>query len=147
MSVMNITIRPAVIAVILPFAGGACVHTPPGTSVEVVLARKGQLVKLPAPQPPPSSRSAATGGQVPAVEPPMPQQNALVENVGDAFSRGMFCLRAERDLEAITAFEEAVKLDPSFTDAWQNLALLYEKTGEEKKALEAFKKAKKLARQ
>jgi Tfp pilus assembly protein PilF len=39
-----------------------------------------------------------------------------------------------------------VKLDPGFTDAWNNLALLYEKTGHEKKAIEAFKKAKKIAR-
>jgi Tfp pilus assembly protein PilF len=67
--------------------------------------------------------------------------------VGEAYSRGIFCLRAERDAEAIAAFEEAVQLDPTFTDAWENLAVLYEKAGDPKKALEAFKKAKKLARQ
>jgi Tfp pilus assembly protein PilF len=58
----------------------------------------------------------------------------------------MFCLQAGRDMEAIEAFQEVVKLDPGFTDAWNNLALLYEKTGHEKKAIEAFKKAKKIAR-
>ena len=43
--------------------------------------------------------------------------------------------------------EEAVKLDPTFSEAWEDLAVLYEKTGDAKKALEAFRKAKKLARQ
>jgi len=67
--------------------------------------------------------------------------------VGDAYSRGMFCLQTGRDPEAIEAFQEVVKLDPGFTDAWHNLALLYEKTGHKEKAIEAFKRAKKIARQ
>ena len=49
--------------------------------------------------------------------------------------------------EALTAYQEVVKLDPTFTDAWEKLAALYEKGGDPKKALEAFKKAKTLARQ
>lgn len=128
-------------------AGCAVTHTPPGTSVEVALAKKGELVKLPAPALSPGSASAGSGVNVPAVEPPMPEKDALTEKVAEAYSRGIFCLRAERDVEAVEAFEEAVKLDPTFTDAWENLAALYEKAGDPKKALEAFKKAKKLARQ
>jgi tetratricopeptide (TPR) repeat protein len=122
-------------------------HTPPGTSVEVALAKKGELVKMPVPTPAPVAKTATPDANVPAVEPPMPEKDALVEKVGEAYSRGMFCLEAERDAEAVAAFEEAVKLDPTFTDAWEKLAALYEKLGDSKKALEAFRKAKKLARQ
>ena len=75
----------------------------------------------------------------------MPEKDALREKVGEAYSRGVFLLGTEQDQEAIKAFEEAVKLDPSFTEAWEHLAALYEKTGDTKKALEAFKKAKKTA--
>ncbi|HEX8297124.1 MAG TPA: tetratricopeptide repeat protein [Chthoniobacteraceae bacterium] len=142
-------------AVACLFLGG-CVHTPPGTSVEIALAKKPELVRLPAPSAPalaaasaapaPGARPAAGGVQVPAVEPPLPAGGLQVEQVGDAYSRGTFALEAGKDDEAIAAFEEAVALDSSFSEAWQNLALLYEKKGDEKKALEAFKKAKKIAR-
>jgi tetratricopeptide (TPR) repeat protein len=126
---------------------GACVHTPPGTSVEVALAKKAEIVRYPAPPAPPEPAAnavAATGVTVPAVEPELPDKK--VELVGEAYSRGQFCLEAGKDEEAILAFEEAVKLDPQFGDAWNKLALLYEKTGDEKKALEAFRKSKKVAR-
>jgi Flp pilus assembly protein TadD len=131
------------------FAGIAlagCVHTPPGTSVEIALAKKASLVRMPVPTRA-TLGTAATASQVPVVEPPLPEGGAVMERVGDAYSRGMFCLQAGRDTEAIEAFQEVVKLDPGFTDAWHNLAMLYEKTGQEKKAIEAFKKAKKIARQ
>lgn len=139
--------RSLALAALLPLAGCAYTHTPPGTSVELALAKKGELVKLPAPTPVPGQASAMAGVQVPAVEPPMPEKNAMVERVGDAYSRGIFCLQTGSDAEAIVAFEEAVHLDPTFAAAWENLALLYEKMGDPKKALEAFKKAKTLARQ
>jgi tetratricopeptide (TPR) repeat protein len=140
---MNLHARSTALATMLALAG--CTHTPPGTSVEVALAKKGELVKLPAPAPMPGVPATA-GANVPAVEPPMPEKNAVVEKVAEAYSRGVFCLQAQQDAEAIAAFEEAVKLDPTFTDAWENLAVTYEKTGDSKKALEAFKKAKTLAR-
>ncbi|MGB8170711.1 MAG: tetratricopeptide repeat protein [Chthoniobacteraceae bacterium] len=144
---MHLHARFVALAVLLPLAGCAYTHTPPGTSVELALAKKGELVKMPAPTPAPEQHTAVGAVHVPAVEPPMPEKNANVEKVGDAYSRGVFCLRTGSDAEAIAAFEEAVRLDPTFTDAWENLAVLYEKTGDPKKALDAFKKAKTLARQ
>ena len=129
----------------------SCVHTPPGTSVEVALAKKAELVRLPAPPPPTPAElakmrsSGAVVAKHGAVEPELPSNNK-VEMVADAFTRGQFCMKAGNDAEAITAFEETVKLDPQFTDAWHCLAVLYEKNGQEKKALEAFRKSKKLAR-
>lgn len=119
------------------FLLAACVHTPPGTSVELALAKKAELVRLPAP--PPSQV------KVRAVEPDLPS-NSKVELIADAFTRGQFCMKAGKDSEAIAAFEETVKLDPNFTDAWQNLAILYEKNGESKKAIDAFKRSKKSVR-
>jgi Tfp pilus assembly protein PilF len=65
--------------------------------------------------------------------------------VAEAYSRGEFCLGAGKDDEAITAFEEVVKIDPTFTEAWQHLAMLYEKKGNSKKAMDAFKRSKKVA--
>jgi len=53
-------------------------------------------------------------------------------------------MQAGQNAEAITAFEEAVKHDPDFTDAWGKLAILYQKGGQSAKATEAFRKAKRL---
>ena len=113
-------------------------HTPPGTSVEVALAKKAQLVKLPAPAPLPPGAYAA-------VEPPLP--DSRTEKIADAFTRGNFCMRAGNDTEAIAAFEEVVAIDPSFSEAWQNLSILYEQTGNSKKAMDAFRRSKKVAKQ
>lgn len=101
------------------------------------LAKKAELVRLPAPAQP-------TPGSVPAVEPPLPG-NSKVERVAEAYSRGEFCVGAGKDDEAIAAFEEVVKIDPTFTEAWQHLAMLYEKKGNPKKAMAAFKRSKKIA--
>lgn len=126
---------------VMALVTGACVHTPPGTSVNVALAKKAELVRLPGP--PPGSLAAS---HLPVVEPELPG-SSTVERVGEAFSRGQFCMQAGKDAEAIAAFEEAVKIDPGFSEAWQHLAILYAKTGQEKKALEAFHRAKKVAQQ
>ena len=118
----------------------ACVHTAPGTSVKVALAKKAELVRMPGPLP----GSVAAAGRSAIIEPELPG-NSTMERVAEAFSRGQFCMQAGKDAEAIAAFEEAVKIDPSFNEAWQHLAILYEKTGQEKKALEAFRRARKVA--
>ncbi len=67
--------------------------------------------------------------------------------VADAFSRGDFCMKTGKDAEAIAAFKEAVKIDPKFTEAWGDLAILYEKAGQESAAMDAFRKSKKIASQ
>lgn len=151
---MNHSIHSAASAALLGFAGCASVshsftHTPPGTSVEIALAKKPELIKLPTPELAPVSAPAPARAtaDVPAVEPPMPERDLVTEKVGEAYSRGIFLLQTEQDADAIGAFEEAVKIDPTFTDAWEKLASLYEKNGDSKKALECFKKAKKVARQ
>jgi hypothetical protein len=118
----------------------ACTHTPPGTSVNVALAKRPWVVSvpsLPADHP-------AVAGHLPIIEPELPG-SSTVERVGEAFSRGQFCMQAGKDAEAIAAFQEAVKIDPSFAEAWQHLAILYAKTGDDKKSLEAYRKAKSLA--
>ncbi len=115
-------------------------HVPPGESLNVVLAKKPELIRLPEAAPEPQMLT----GPVPAVEPELPGES-IVERVAEAYSRGEFCLGAGKDDEAIAAFEEAVKIDPAFTEAWQQLAMLYEKKGNSKKALEAFRRAKKVA--
>ncbi len=117
-------------------------HVPPGQSLNEALAQKPELVKLPAPTAAPNAAGAY--GTIPAVEPELPG-SSVVEQVAEAYSRGEFCLGAGKDEEAITAFGEAVKIDPAFTEAWQQLAMLYEKKGDSKKALEAFRRAKKVA--
>jgi Tfp pilus assembly protein PilF len=85
-----------------------------------------------------------SGRRVAAVEPDLPTSDAI-ERVADAYSRGQFCMKTGNDEDAIQAFLEAVKLDPKFADAWHNLAALYERTGQDEKALDAFRKSKSLA--
>ena len=64
------------------------------------------------------------------------------DRAGDFGSRGNFAMQAGQTAEAIAAFEHALKLDPSFTDAWGKLAFLYLKEGNSAQAVDAFKKAK-----
>ena len=56
-------------------------------------------------------------------------------------------MHAGKNAEAIPAFEEAVKLDPGFSDAWSKLVILYTKEGQTAKATVAYKKAKSLGQQ
>lgn len=140
-------IRPCHTLLPLVFALLACTHTPPGTSVQVALAKKAELVRLPGPPPgaaPGSYLGSVPPGGLPIIEPELPG-SSTVERVGEAFSRGQFCMEAGKDQEAIAAFQDTVKIDPGFTEAWQHLAILYAKVGQEKKSLEAFHRAKKVA--
>jgi Tfp pilus assembly protein PilF len=77
-------------------------------------------------------------------DPGLPKSDNTAK-VAEAFSRGEFCMNAGKDDEAIAAFQEAVRIDPNFTEAWQRLAALYEKKGDNKKAIEAFRRSKKVA--
>jgi len=115
-------------------------HVAPGDSLNVALAKKPELVRLPAP---PQTTVAAQSTQPPADL----QKSDNVSKAADAFSRGEFCMSAGNDDEAIAAFLEAVKVDPTLSEAWQRLAALYEKKGDNKKAIDAFRRAKKIAAQ
>ncbi len=130
-------------------AMGACghvevTHVPPGQSLGVALARKPDLVRLPGPPPGavvPQTAQAARSPSAGMVE------GDKLARVAEAFSRGQFCMNAGKDDEAIAAFQDVVKLDATVTEAWQNLAALYEKKGDNKKAIDAFRRAKKIASQ
>ena len=121
-------------------------HVPPGQSLDVALAKKPELVRLPAPAHPVAGHPTGVAGPVASVEPDLPGSDNAAR-VADAYSRGEFCMSTGKDDEAITAFQEAVRIDPTFTEAWQQLATLYEKKGDNKKAIEAFRRSKKIARQ
>jgi tetratricopeptide (TPR) repeat protein len=109
-------------------------HVPRGESVEIALARRPDVVRMPTPAP---ARTAAIhGGNSGPVVPDKTEQ------VADAFTRGQFSMQTGNQEAAIQAFREAVKIDPKFKDAWANLAALYERSGQDKLALEAFRKSK-----
>ena len=123
---------------------GACghvelTHVPPGESLAVAMAKKPQLVRLPAPPP----GAVTQQGSSPNTG---MREGDKISHVAEAYSRGEFCMNAGKDDEALAAFQEVVRLDPTFTEAWQRLAALYEKKGDNKKAIEAFRRAKKIAR-
>ena len=132
-------------------SGVGFTHVAPGQSARKTLAERNAP---PAPEqsgvlPSLTTHGAPFAGQplpdFPASPvPALPESNDTANKVADAFTRGSFAMQAGQNAEAITAFEEAVKLDPNFSDAWTKLALLYQKTGSPDKATAAYKKAKKL---
>ena len=129
------------------FAGG-CVHTPPGTSVEIALARKAELIRLPPAAEPKlagTGKPGTSGTPMPYLEPELPLMDDRLEAGADAFTRGKFAMADGDDQEAIAAFEEVVRLEPTNQEAWQNLAILYEKVGAGKKAIDAFRRSKSMA--
>ena len=67
---------------------------------------------------------------------------------GDAKAQVAFGIRvAQAGLwkEARFRFERAIDLDPTYPAAWNNLAIMYEQTGEHEKAKTAYERALKLA--
>ena len=127
-------------------------HVAPGQSARKALAERNapppapdQPVVLPVPATPGAPLAGQPLPDFPAGPvPALPESNDTANKVADAFTRGTFAMQAGQNAEAITAFEEAVKLDPNFSDAWTKLALLYQKTGSSEKAAAAYKKAKQL---
>jgi hypothetical protein len=139
------------------FAGCSSVeftHVAPGKSASAALAERERAQEAPADAAAPGAMpiDAAKPGQLPPGSlPPLPSgpvkvpaSNGSGGAVADAYSRGTFAMQAGQNAEAIAALEETVKLDPDFTDGWGKLAILYQKTGNSAKALDAFKKAKRL---
>jgi len=107
----------------------AFTHAPPGTSVDVALAKRAEAVPTPTPRP--------------VVTPDMPsQRESTTESIADYFTLGNLMMQQEKYADAIKAYESAVKLDPTFSEAWNHLAICYQNTGQSKKAVEAFKKYK-----
>jgi tetratricopeptide (TPR) repeat protein len=129
---------PALAASLL--AGCAYVkHVPPGQSLNEAYARKGELVQLPPSQQP--IAAAAPTEPLPD-NPVVPVQTEAVE---DSFTLGNLCLQQGRYSEAISAYQKALDADPSFAEAWNNLAIAYQNSGQDDKAMEAFKKYKMVA--
>ena len=134
-------------------SGLTVTHVQPGKSAAALLAERNNPQEVPAaPVPPVKSRIAGAPLQFPPDSlPPLPSGDVGIPSangsgggVADTYSRGTFAMQAGQNEEAITALEQTVKLDPDFTDAWGKLAILYQKTGNSVKAMEAFKKAKRL---
>ncbi len=110
------------------------------------MAKKAELVALPAPppQPPPVALAQAELPQPAAATGPiLPAEQT--EEVADDYTLGNLCLQQGRYNDAITAYGKAVQRDPTFADAWNKLALAYQDAGQEDKAVEAFKKYKMVA--
>jgi Tfp pilus assembly protein PilF len=98
------------------------------------MAKKATLVAMPAPPPQPAA----------AMEPAEPS-TLQTEKVADAFTLGNLCLQQGRYSDAIAAYQTALKDDPSFAEAWNNLAIAYQDSGQLDKSMEAFKKYKMVA--
>lgn len=79
--------------------------------------------------------------------PALPASNDSSNKVASAYTRGSVAMQAGSNAEAIAGFEEAVKLDPNFSDAWSKLVVVYTKEGNTAKATAAYKKAKALGQQ
>jgi len=122
-------------------------HVPPGQSLSEALAKKAQLVAMPAPPPQaqpvlPMALAETDTLQVPPTPmTPVPE----TEEVADDFTLGNLCLQQGRYNDAIAAYQKAVQRDPSFADAWNKLALAYQDAGQDDKAMDAFKKYKTVA--
>ncbi len=57
------------------------------------------------------------------------------------YSKGLDQLKSENYEKATEAFQNAVRIDPQFSFAWDNLGISYRKLGDYDKALEAYKKS------
>ena len=109
----------------------AFTHAAPRTSVEVALAKRAEVVPTPTPRP------------VANISPDMPSsRESMTESIADYFTLGNLMMQEQKYTDAIKAYESAVKLDPTFSEAWNHLAICYQDTGQTKKAVEAFKKYK-----
>ena len=118
--------------------------------MEIALAKKAQLIRLPVTEQAPllvatTGGSGSRGTPVPFAEPQLPIMDDRVEAEAEAFTRGKFAMADGNDQEAIAAFEETVHIDPTHQEAWQHLAVLYEKAGSGKKAVDALRRSKDLA--
>jgi tetratricopeptide (TPR) repeat protein len=73
----------------------------------------------------------------------LPSRGSGLENSGDIFSSADFAMQTGQIGEAIAAYEGIVRQQPTSGIAWRKLASLYERAGDTKSAIRAFKEAKK----
>jgi tetratricopeptide (TPR) repeat protein len=126
-------------------------HVKPGESARLaVLTRNAPVAKpLPGTGPVQPGMSAANGAAIQPLpnippDPALPDPHNTADKVAELYTKGSFAMQAGQIGEAIIAMEEAVQLDPNFSDAWSKLVILYQRAGKDDKATEAYKKAKKL---
>jgi Tfp pilus assembly protein PilF len=74
----------------------------------------------------------------------LPEVAASADAAGDAFQKGISYFEKEDYDAAITAFSEAIRLDPKDAKAYYGRAHAYLQKGEKAKADEDFARAKKL---
>jgi len=126
--------------------GAQFTHVKPGESAYLSLAPKPSIVggtePLSAVGAGPASRLAGGRGPVIELHPPLPSRSGA-PGPADIFGTGDFAMQTGQDREAIAAFEDLVRRQPQAGDAWTKLAVLYERVGDTKSAIRAFKEAKK----
>lgn len=66
------------------------------------------------------------------------------EEALDFYHKAIEASKKEDWIEAIKNYEKAVKKDPSYTYAWDNLGICYRRVGEFDKAIDAYKKSLKI---
>ncbi len=166
MTSKNLTrIASAGLVLMVAACGGQLTHVKPGNSARAYLEAKNAPAAVPVTVSKPGSLpipagsadngvSSANAAAIPPLplpeipgDPGLPDRNNNGEKVADLFTRATSALRAGQTGEAILALEETVKLDPAFADAWSKLAAAYSKAGQNAKAIEAYKMAKKLGQQ
>ena len=126
-------------------------HVKPGESARMaVMAKNAPVAKaLPQPGAAPQAISAANAAAIQPLpnipfDPALPDPSNTADKVAELYTKGSFAMQAGQIGEAIVALEEAVALDPNFSDAWSKLVILYQRAGKDDKATSAYKKAKKL---
>ena len=128
------------------FAGCGAIHrVPPGQSVAFAMAKKADLVAVPLQTRPVSRADADAGAAAAHPEPELPALSSDVEKVADSFTLGNLHMEQGQYPEAITAYQQALKVNPNFAEAWSKLAVAYQNAGQDKKALEAYRKYKALS--
>lgn len=93
-------------------------------------------------------RTRALRGAVLALAASLVGSAAYADRHSDAKAQVEFGIRVARSglwKEARFRFERAIELDPSYAAAWNNLAIVYEQTGEQDKARKAYEEALRLA--
>lgn len=134
----------ALAALALSGCGAQFIHVKPGESAYLSMAVKPSVLGVTEPLSAvgagPASRLA--GWHAPELHPPLPSRSGD-DGQADIFGTGDFAMQTGQDREAITAFEDLVRRQPQTGDAWIKLAILYERVGDTKGAIRAFKEAKK----